>query len=69
VDKALHDRVVTLVIQMLGLNKKLLEAKLEQDKVVLSKQIEATNVAIDSVVYELYELTEEEIKLVEGTVK
>ncbi len=66
VDKARHDRMVGLVTQMLDLNKKLQDARLEQEKTQLSRQIEATDGAIDTLVYELYGLTEEEIKIVEG---
>jgi len=65
-DKARHDRMVALVTQMLDLNKKLQEARLEQEKTMLSRQIEATDAAIDKLVYELYGLTEEEIRIVEG---
>jgi len=65
-DIARHDRMVTLVTQMLDLNKKLQEARLEQEKTMLSRQIEATDGAIDKLVYELYGLTGEEIKIVEG---
>jgi len=61
-----HDRLVTLVTQMLDLNKKLQDARLEQEKTMLSRQIEATDAAIDKLVYELYGLTEEEIAVVEG---
>jgi hypothetical protein len=67
-DKARHDRMVALVSQMLELNKKLQDAKLEHEKTVLSRQIEATDTAIDKLVYELYGLTEEEIKVVEEAV-
>jgi hypothetical protein len=66
VDKARHDRMVALVTQMLDLNRKLQDARLEQEKTMLSRQIEATDASIDKLVYELYELTEEEIKVVEG---
>ena len=65
-DKARHDRMVTLVTQMLDLNKKVQDARLEQEKTLLSRQIEATDAAIDKLVYELYGLTEEEIRIVEG---
>jgi hypothetical protein len=65
-DKARHDRMVTLVSQMLDLNKKVQDARLEQEKTQLSRQIEATDASIDKLVYELYGLTEEEIKIVEG---
>jgi type I restriction-modification system DNA methylase subunit len=65
-DIARHDRMVTFVTQMLDLNKKLQEARLEQEKTMLSRQIEAMDASIDKLVYELYRLTEEEIKVVEG---
>jgi hypothetical protein len=64
-DIARHDHMVALVSQMLDLNKKLQDAKLEHEKTVLSRQIEATDHAIDELVYELYGLTEEEIMVVE----
>jgi hypothetical protein len=66
-DKARHDRMVALVEQMLSLHKKLAEAKADHDKTILQRQIDATDRQIDRLVYELYELTEEEIRIVEGT--
>jgi hypothetical protein len=36
---------------------------------MLSRQVEATDAAIDKLVYSLYDLTEEEIKIVEGSGK
>ena len=65
IDKARHDRMVALVNQMLDLNKRLQDARLEQEKTQLSRQIAATDVAIDRLVYELYGLTAEEIQTVE----
>jgi hypothetical protein len=41
-------------------------ANLEHEKTLLSQQVEATDAAIDKLVYELYGLTEEEIGIVEG---
>jgi hypothetical protein len=58
--------MVALVTQMLDLNKKVQDARLEQEKTLLSRQIEATDAAIDTLVYELYGLTPEEIAIVEG---
>jgi hypothetical protein len=66
-DKARHDRMVALVEQMLSLHKKLAEAKTDHEKTNLKRQIEATDGQIDRLVYELYELTDEEIRIVEGT--
>jgi len=61
--------MVALVTQMLDLNKKVQDARLEQEKTQLSRQIAATDGAIDTLVYELYGLTEEEIAIVEGAGK
>jgi len=58
--------MVALVTQMLDLNKRLQDAKLEHEKTLLQRQVEATDAAIDALVYELYGLTEEEIAIVEG---
>jgi hypothetical protein len=59
--------MVELVDQMLDLNKHLVEAKAPQTKTVLQRRIETTDRQIDRLVYELYELTEDEIKIVEGS--
>ena len=55
-------------VKMLDLNKRMQDAKLDQDKTLLQRQIEVTDASIDTLVYELYGLTEEEIAIVEGTV-
>ncbi len=60
------DRMVTLFTQMLELNKKLQDATLDHEKTLLSRQVEAADGAIDKLVYELYGLTGEEIKIIEG---
>ena len=41
-------------------------ARLPQEKEMIQRQIQATDEQIDRLVYELYGLTEEEIKIVEG---
>jgi hypothetical protein len=64
-DRERHERVVALVEQMLPLHKKLAVAKTDHDKTILQRQIDATDHQIDLLIYELYELTEEEIKIVE----
>lgn len=68
-DKARHDKMVALVEQMLSLNKQLASAKTDHEKTALQRQIEATDKQIDQLVYELYGLTEEEIRIVEGMCK
>jgi len=62
----LHDQMVNLVDQMLNLNKKISNAKLPQEKNLLQRQIETTDKQIDQLVYELYDLTDDEIKIVES---
>jgi len=61
--------MVALFTQMLDLNKKLQDARLEPERTMLSRQIEATDAMIDNLVYELYWLTGEEIEVVEGAHK
>jgi hypothetical protein len=45
------------------------DTKLEHEKTLLSRQIGATDAAIDALVYELYGLTDEEIAIVDGVEK
>ncbi len=53
---------------MLTLHKQKAAARLATEKNMLQTQIEATDTQIDRLVYDLYGLTEDEIKVVEGTV-
>ena len=64
--KASHDRMVELVDQMLSLHKQFVSAKTDHDKTVIQRQIDSTDHQIDQLVYELYSLTEDEIKIVES---
>jgi hypothetical protein len=66
-DNARYARMVELVDQILCLHKQLAAAKAPDDKTRLQRQIDATDRLIDQLVYELYGLTEEEIKIVEGS--
>lgn len=61
--------MVTLIDRMLELHKQLASAKTDHDKTVIQRQIDSTNRQIDRLVYELYGLTEEEIKIVEGGIR
>jgi hypothetical protein len=65
-DKSRHGKLVVLVDKMLGLMPKLRAATLDAEKAVLQNAVTATDQQIDALVYELYNLTPEEIKLVEG---
>jgi len=60
-----HIRVVELVQQMLDLNRRLRIAKITHERTALERQIEATDREIDRLVYELYGLSDEEIRTVE----
>jgi len=64
-DAACHDKMVALVERMLELHRKLAAAAIPADKKLYQRQIEATDRQIDALVYELYHLTEDEIKIVE----
>jgi hypothetical protein len=58
--------MVKLVEQMLDLHQRLSAAKTPQEKTALERQISATDTQLDRLVYDLYGLTQEEIKIVEG---
>ena len=66
VEKAQHDKLVALVDNMLELQKKYHEARMEQDQELYERQIKMVDVQIDRLVYDSYGLTEEEVKVVEG---
>ena len=67
-DVTRHDRVVTLVENLLAWNKELAGGGLsDAEKGVLSEKIAEADGEIDRIVYELYGLTEEEISIVEGS--
>jgi hypothetical protein len=65
-EKAAHDKIVSLVERMLELHRRLPAARLPQEKEMLQREIEATDAQIDRLVYAMYGLTEEEIKVVEA---
>ena len=62
----MHDALVLLVDKMLDLHKQLAKANFDSEKEPIERQIKATDKKIDQLVYQLYGLTEEEIKVVEG---
>jgi hypothetical protein len=59
-------KVVQLVDQHIDLQKRIAAVKTDQEKTALQRQIDATDQQIDQLVYELYGLTEEEIKIIVG---
>jgi murein tripeptide amidase MpaA len=65
-EKAIHDKLVSFVERMLDLHKKktALPPSAEREKV--EREITVTDEKIDEIVYELYGITEEERKIIEG---
>ena len=57
-------KVVQLVDQHIDLQKRIAAVKTDQEKTALQRQIDAADHQIDQLVYELYGLTEEEIKII-----
>ena len=50
----------------MDLKKQMYDAKLPHIKTTIQRQIESTDKQIDQLVYKLYDLTDEEIKIVES---
>ncbi|MGA9623324.1 MAG: N-6 DNA methylase [Bryobacteraceae bacterium] len=65
-DRRIHDHLVTLVQRMLALSKQLAEAKSPPAKTPIERQIHATDAEIDRLVFELYGLNEEEMRIAGG---
>jgi hypothetical protein len=63
---ARHDKMVGLVETMLKLHKDLPKVKIPHEQESLKRTIAATDAQIDALVYEMYGLTEDEIRIVEG---
>ena len=61
-----HNQIISYVEQLLQLNIDLQTEKLESKKVHLESRINYCEDKINELVYQLYELTAEEIKIVEG---
>ena len=64
-DKARHDKMVSLVEQMLQSRLQLAAARIDRDKAFYEGKCSALDRQIDALVYELYALTDEEIRLIE----
>jgi adenine-specific DNA-methyltransferase len=65
-EKSAHDAVVAKVEAMLAAKKELAKAKTDKDQTYYEQKCAALDRQIDKLVYELYGLTEEEIRIVEG---
>ncbi len=66
-DRARHDQLVQLVGQMLEAKQQLASARTERDKTFYESKCATLDRRIDDLVYELYDLTPEEIAIVERT--
>lgn len=66
-DKAKHDKLVQLVEQMLQSKQQLQTEKIEKNKNYLEQKCTNLDRQIDNLVYELYNLTEDEIKIIENS--
>jgi hypothetical protein len=65
-EKSFQDEIVKVVDTMLQLNKQPQEATLQHQQEQLKQHIAFTDKKNDALVYELYGLSEEEIKIAEG---
>ncbi|MBK7994116.1 MAG: hypothetical protein IPK14_12060 [Blastocatellia bacterium] len=68
-DAASHSKMVELVGQMFSLHKRYSSIKTQQEKTIIQRQMDSLEELIDKLVYQLYGLTNEEIKILEETLK
>ena len=54
---------------MLELQKKYHDVRMDRDKELYERQVKVVDSQINRLVYDLYGLTEEEVKVVEGSIK
>lgn len=59
------EKIIRITNHMLDLHKKIDEVKTPHEKTALQRQIDEIDKQIDRLVYKLYDLTEEEIAIVE----
>lgn len=63
-DKSFYNQLLELVKKMLILNNKMNGDIISDEKTRLERQIEAIDRQIDMIIFQLYDLTPEEIKLI-----
>jgi predicted type IV restriction endonuclease len=68
-NKSLNDKIVKYVEQMLDFHQRLNRANVDVEKTMFQRQIDAIDKQIDQLVYQLYGLSNTEIKLVEESIK
>ena len=66
IGRRIQGHLVTLVRRMLALSPQLAEAKSPPAKTPIEREIQATDAAIDQLVFELYGLSEEELRIAGG---
>jgi len=69
IDKSRHDRIVELVTHIQILQKQLANAMISHERVAIQRQINAVDRQIDLLVYELYNLSTEDIEIIERETK
>ena len=65
-DKKKHDRLVKLVDSIIAINKKLVGESNPNTKEILERQVRALDGEIDKLVYGLYGLSDNEIRIIEN---
>ncbi len=66
-EKEKHDKIVDLVNNVLKFQNRFLKMKSPTEITIIKRQIDAINNQIDRIVYDLYNLSSEEIKIIEKT--
>ena len=64
--REIHDKMVALVDSIIALNKKLAVEKNHNAVTMVSRQINAVDKQIDALVYKLYNLSDDEVRIIEG---
>jgi len=65
--KPVDTQLVGLVDSLIKIKGEYGKARTDQERIVVERQIEATDRQIDKLVYELYGLTDSEIEIVESS--
>ncbi len=64
-EKQIHDEIITFVDQLIILNRELRESQLQTKTNQINSKIDYCQYKMDEIIYQLYGLTEEEIKTIE----
>jgi predicted type IV restriction endonuclease len=67
-EKVIYEKIMKCVDQMLNLHQRLKRIELENERLVIQRQIDAIDRQIDEIVYGLYGLNKEEIAIIEESV-